>query len=59
MLDVLVFVLGRLLKRNFWFLVVTTFVGVLAMWARTAFRDQIFQDAAGTVGKRFYAGSNR
>jgi hypothetical protein len=54
MLDVLVFALRQLLRRNFWFLVVATFFGVLAMWARSEFRNQIFQDAAGTVGKRFY-----
>ena len=53
MLDVYVFVLRRLLTRNFWFLIVATFMGVLAMWVRNTLRDQIYKEAASLVGKRF------
>jgi hypothetical protein len=54
MMDILVFTFSRLARRNFWYLIVCTFFGVLAMWARSEFRNQIYQDAAATVGKRFY-----
>jgi hypothetical protein len=52
MVDVLVSVLSRMLTRRFWFLVVASFCDALAMWVRSTIRNDFFQEAAGTVGKR-------
>jgi hypothetical protein len=51
--DVLVFVVRRMLTRRFWFLVVASFCGALAMWVRSTIQNDFFQEAAGIVGRRF------
>jgi hypothetical protein len=51
--DVLGFVLHRMLMRRLWFLVVASFCGALAMWVRSAIRNDFCQEAAGAVGRRF------
>jgi hypothetical protein len=51
--DILLFMLSRLLTRSFWLLVGVTLVGVIMMAARGSYRNLIFQAAAETVGKRF------
>jgi hypothetical protein len=51
--DVWVFMLARLLTRQFWFLVIAGFFGALAMWVRSRIRDDIFREAAGLVGKKY------
>ena len=55
MRGVVLFVLTRLYSRTFWFFVMSTFVAVVMMWMRGEFRNQIFQAAANTVGKRYPA----
>ena len=52
-MDILIFVFARLFTRSFWLLVIVTFVGVLMMGARTSYRNEIFQAAGKTVGKRY------
>ena len=52
-MDILLFMLARLLTKTFWLLVVVTFVGVIMMAARSSYRDSIFKAAAETVGKRY------
>ena len=52
-MDILVFVLLRLCTKAFWAMVFLTLVGVVLMSARSFYRNQIFEAAAKTVGKRF------
>jgi hypothetical protein len=51
--DVLGFVLRRMLTWRFWFLVVASFCGVPAMWVRSTIRNDFCREAAGIVGRRF------
>ena len=53
MTDVVVFVLSQMLTRRFWFLVAASCGGVFAMWVRNSIRNDLFQEAAGIVGRRF------
>ena len=52
-MDILLFALTRLFTKTFWLMVFVTFVIVVMSSARNFFKNQIFQAAAGTVGKRF------
>lgn len=52
-MDIVLFVLGRLLTRAFWYLVAVTFIGVLMMAARSQLRNEIFQAGARTLGRRY------
>jgi hypothetical protein len=51
--DILWFILRRLVTRGFWLLVLSTFGGVILMALRAKYRDEIFAAAAETINKRF------
>lgn len=52
-MDIVVFALLRLFTKAFWAMVFVTLVGIVMMSAKGFFRNQIFEAASGTVGKRF------
>jgi predicted membrane metal-binding protein len=47
------FVISQLMSSSFWYLFLASFTIVLMMAWRAALRDDIFKDAARTIGKRY------
>ena len=54
--EIIRFVLGRLVTRSFWFLFITSLMGMLMYELRGTFKDQIFQDAVKHMTARRWPG---
>ena len=49
--EVLRFVIQRVATKTFWMFVVTTFLGIVMYDMRSNFKDQVFQQAVGSLRK--------
>lgn len=50
-MDIILFLLARLLTRSFWYLVGASLLGALALAMRGYYRNEIFNAAKATLGK--------